>query len=72
MLRLWMCVFGFIGLIWGVTRWAEGLRKSNEQVIAAAAVHMTRLCTALCCQMLWTFSVCRFTHLLSFASPDES
>ena len=49
MLLLWMYVFGFIGLIWGVTRGAEWLRKSNEQVLASAAVHMTQMCIALCC-----------------------
>lgn len=49
MLLLWMSVFGFIGAIWGVTILAERLRKSNEQVLTAAAVHMTGMCIALCC-----------------------
>ena len=48
MLLLWMYVFGCIGLIWGVTRGAEALRKANEQVLAAAAVHMKGMCIALC------------------------
>ncbi len=52
MLRLWMYVFGFIGLIWGTTIAAERLRKANEQVLPAAAVHMTGMCIALCCQTL--------------------
>ncbi len=49
MVLLWMCVFGCIGLIWVVTNVAEALRKANEQVTAAAAVHVTGLCIALCC-----------------------
>jgi len=49
MVLLWMCVFGCIGLIWVVTNVAEALRKANEQVTAAAAVHVTGLCIALFC-----------------------
>lgn len=36
MLLLWMYVFGCIGLIWGVTRGAEALRKANEQAARAS------------------------------------
>ncbi len=50
MLLLWMYVFGCIGVIWGVTNVAEALRKANEQVLAAAAVLVTGMCIALCCQ----------------------